>query len=513
MSPKKRNLVIVLGDQLNSDSAAFDDFDTDDDVVWMAEVAEEATHVWSHKARIAIFLSAMRHFRDALREKDFEVDYRLLDDDKNAGDLAGELASAAKRHAPDKLIVVQPGEHRVQQLLQGAAAELDLDFEVREDRHFLCTPEEFAEHAEGRKQLRMEYFYREMRRRYDVLMDGDEPEGGDWNYDEKNRASFSKDGPDDLAHIPKFGPDDLTQEVLDIVMERFASHPGDLAEFHWPVTRRNAIPALREFIADRLPRFGKYQDAMWTNEPFLHHSLLSTALNLKLLNPREVIEKAEAAYHDGDVPLPAAEGFIRQILGWREYVRGVYWLHGPEYLERNALDASESLPAFYWSGEVEMNCLSQAIRQTLRHGYAHHIQRLMVTGLYALLFGVDPAEVHRWYLAVYVDAVEWVEAPNTIGMSQYADGGVMASKPYIASGKYIKRMSNYCNGCRFNPDAAVGQDACPFTTMYWDFLARHHNNLECNNRMRMQLKNLERKSKDEIKDIRNQAKEHRAKHR
>lgn len=500
-----RHLILVLGDQLDPHSAAFDNFDRRHDAVWMAEVSAEAEHVWSHKARIAIFLAAMRHFRNRLRKRDITVHYRQLDDRGNQGDFVGELRTAVNKLRPEKLIMIQPGEWRVQNDLQQAAKKLNVELEIRPDRHFLCTHEEFAEHAEGRKQLRLEYFYRQMRRRHDVLKDGDEPEGGQWNYDKENRDAFSGDGPPDLPEPHNFTIDETTQAVLDLVEERYANHPGRLENFNWPVTSRQAKNALDDFIEKRLPQFGKYQDAMWSDEPFLYHSRLSAALNLKLLDPRDVIRAAEDAYRSGHAPLNAVEGFIRQILGWREYVRGIYWRYMPEYLERNTLDADGPLPDFYWNGDTPMNCLRQAIGQTLDYGYAHHIQRLMVTGLFALLLGVHPAEVHKWYLAVYVDAVEWVELPNTLGMSQFADDGVMASKPYAATGKYIQRMSNYCDDCPFHPSRATGDDACPFTTLYWDFLMRHRKLLSSNNRMALQVKNIDRKSKEERAAIRQQA--------
>lgn len=490
---RTRHLVLVLGDQLDAGSAALDGFDPKRDAVWMAEVTAEATHVWTHKARIALFLAAMRHFADALRSRGFAVHYTQLDDRANTGTFGGELARAAKKLRPEKLIVVEPGEHRVRVALEAAASELGLELEVRADRHFLCTVDEFRAHANGRKQLRMEFFYREMRKRTGVLMENGKPVGGAWNYDADNRESFGRDGPGMLVPPPvAFPPDQTTREVLKLVNERFADHPGALAHFDWPLTPDQARAALADFVEHRLPDFGRYQDAMWTNEPYLYHSRLSAALNLKLLDPREVIRAAEAAYRAGRVPLAAAEGFVRQILGWREYVRGVYWLHMPEYLERNELGATEPLPRFYWTGDTEMNCLRHALRQTLDYGYAHHIQRLMVTGLFALLLGADPKRVHEWYLAVYVDAVEWVELPNTLGMSQFADGGVMASKPYCASGKYVQRMSNYCTGCRFDPAEATGARACPFTTLYWDFLLKHRERLLANPRAALQAKNAAR---------------------
>lgn len=506
MARSVRHLVVVLGDQLDPASAAFDGFDAGRDAVWMAEVAGESTHVWSVKPRIALFLSAMRHHRDALRARGWTVHYRELDDPANTQTLAGELASALGRWRPERVVLVEPGEWRVGEELARVARAAGCAWEVRTDRHFLATREEFRAHAAGPKQLRMEFFYREMRRRHRVLLDAaGEPEGGQWNYDPENRGSFGVEGPGRLRAPRRFEPDATTRAVIDLVNRRFADHPGSLDEFDWPVTPAEAREALKDFVAHRLARFGEFQDAIWTGEPWLYHSRLSAAMNLKLLDPRDVIAAAERAYRAGRAPLAAAEGFIRQVLGWREYVRGVYWLHMPGYVERNALGAKEPLPAFYWTGDVPMACLRDAIGQTLRLGYAHHIQRLMVTGLYALLLGVDPRRVHEWYLAVYVDAVEWVELPNTLGMSQYADGGVMASKPYVATGKYLQRMGNACAGCRFDPAKATGAEACPFTTLYWDFLLRHERRLAGNPRMSLQVRNLVRLQPAERREIASRA--------
>ncbi len=498
-----RDLIVVLGDQLTLNSPVFDHYHPEQDVVWMAEVAEESTHVWTHKARIALFLSAMRHFRDDLLRRGFRVDYRFLDDPANRGSLGAELQAAIDRFRPRRILAVDPGEFRVREELAQVA-----QVEFLEDRHFLCSREEFARHTNGRKQLRMEFFYREMRRRYGVLMEGNQPAGGRWNFDSENRESFGKTGPSSVPAPARFAPDETTRQVFALIEQRFPGHPGQLRHFDWPVTPEQAHVALDDFIANRLPSFGRYQDAMWTGEPYLYHSCISAALNLKLLDPRDAIAAAEQAWRSGHASLAAVEGFIRQILGWREYVRGIYWQFMPEYANGNALDAHAPLPDFYWTGETEMNCLRSAIGQTLDHGYAHHIQRLMVTGLYALLAGVDPRAVHEWYLAVYVDAVEWVELPNTIGMSQFADGGVMASKPYAATGKYIQRMSNYCAGCRYQPDQATGERACPFTTLYWDFLMRNEQTLSKVPRMELQLRNLERLTPARKAEIRAQAVRH-----
>jgi deoxyribodipyrimidine photolyase-related protein len=487
-----RHLVLVLGDQLDEASSAFEGFDPTQDLVWMAEVTEESTHVWSSKQRTTVFLSAMRHFAQALAQRGWPVHYRALDAPGNRGGLADELTLAITERRPQALVLTAPGDWRVLQALRAVARAHGLPLELRDDRHFFSTVRDFAAHAQGRKQLRLEYWYRELRRRHRVLMTGDEPAGGQWNFDAENRAAFGKDGPPPLPRPTRFAPDAITLEVMALVRERLASHPGQIDTFDWPVTRAQALQALDAFVRERLPHFGQWQDAMWDGEVWLFHSHLSAALNLKLLNPREVVAAAEAAWHSGHAPLSAVEGFIRQILGWREYVRGIYWTRMPAYLDGNALDAQAALPGFFWSGDTDMACLRDALRQTLRHGYAHHIQRLMVTGLYTLLLGVKPQAVHAWYLAVYVDAVEWVELPNTLGMSQFADGGLMASKPYAASGQYIKRMSNHCQGCRFDPARSTGDQACPYTTLYWDFLLRHQPLLARNPRMTMALKHLDR---------------------
>ncbi|QIM53446.1 cryptochrome/photolyase family protein [Hydrogenophaga crocea] len=486
MTQPCRHLVVVLGDQLNRDASAFDGFDPALDRVWMCEAAEESTHVWSSQQRTVQFLAAMRHFAQALRGEGLPLHYETL----REGGLADALREAIAHWRPARLRLTQPGDWRVLQALRAAAGDTPLD--ITEDRHFLCSSARFAAHARGRRQLRMEFFYREMRREHGVLMDGDQPCGGAWNYDADNREAFGPNGPGFLPPPTRFEPDAITREVIALVQQRFADHPGQADPFGWPVNRAQALQALQVFIDERLPHFGRWQDAMWTGEPWLYHAHLAAALNLKLLNPREVIAAAEAAWRGGRVPLESAEGFIRQILGWREYVRGIYWLRMPDYAEQNALAAPHDLPAWFWTGDTPMRCLADAIGQTLRHGYAHHIQRLMVTGLFALLYGVQPQQVHAWYLSVYVDAVEWVELPNTLGMSQYADGGLLASKPYIATGRYIERMSDHCRGCRFDPGQRTGERACPFTTLYWDFLLRHEARFASHPRLALQVKNLAR---------------------
>ena len=503
-----RRLLVVLGDQLDADAALLADADPAHDAVWLCEAASEATRVWSHKARIALFLAAMRHFAERLRVRGWRVIHRALDAHDHP-DLASALAADLAALAPAEVAMTEAGEHDLQIALADAATRAGYTLRVAPDDHFLCTRDAFAQWLDGRRQPRMEHFYRWMRRDTGLLMDGDQPAGGRWNFDAENRASFGREGPGRLPAPASFAPDTTTKAVLALVEARFGDHPGALAHFDWPVTPEQAEAALADFVAHRLPRFGRYQDAIWTGEPWLYHARLSAALNLKLIDPRRACAAAEAAWRDGHAPIAAVEGFIRQILGWREYVRGLYWARMPAYRDANALGADQPLPAFYWTGDTGMACLQDAIGTTLAHGYAHHIQRLMVTGLYALLLGVVPRAIHEWYLAIYVDAVEWVELPNVIGMSQWADGGVMASKPYVASGRYLQRMSNCCSGCRYRPDVATGPKACPFTTLYWDFLDRHEQRFAGHPRLKMQINNLRRKREDERAAIRDAAAAHR----
>lgn len=499
-----RDLILVLGDQLDRDSAVFDDFDPRQDAVWMAEVDEESTRVWSHPARIVTFLSAMRHFAEDVRQRGWRVHYRKLGEHV-ATTLSAALGEDLRVLQPQRVCWVQAGEFHLEQALTQVVDGAGIPNARCVDRHFLCTPEEFADWAKGKREWRMEWFYRWQRQRHQILMEGKQPLGRQWNFDADNRRSFDARGPGWLPAPRRFTPDDITHEVIDLVRERFAAHPGALDDFDWPLTAAQAQQALDDFIEHRLPLFGRYQDAMWQAEPWLYHARLSAAMNLKLLSPRKVIDAAVVALQAGHAPLAAVEGLVRQILGWREYVRGLYWLRMPEFARENALGAEQPLPAFFWTGDTDMACLREVIGQTLRFGYAHHIQRLMVTGLFCLLYGVRPQDVHAWYLAVYVDAVEWVELPNTLGMSQYADGGRLASKPYCASGKYIQRMSNYCDGCRYRPEQSVGEQACPITTLYWDFLLRHQTRFAKHPRTALQWRNLQRLSAQEMAAISAQA--------
>lgn len=493
-----RNLVLVLGDQLDGASAAFDGFDPGLDAVLQIEAREEAIYVPQHKIRLAMFFSAMRHFREEQREQGRTTHYIRLDDPESTGTLAGELERWHGKLQPQRIIVVTPGDWRVLDKLRT----LRLPVEVRPDRHFLCSHDEFAMLADKHPHMVLETFYRHMRVKMGILMEADDsPQGGAWNYDKDNRKPFPRHGGPAIPPTTSFEPDAITREVMRLVEREFPAAPGRLGRFDLPVTRHQALAALAEFTAHRLPVFGPYQDAMLGGEAFLFHSVLSAPLNLHLLNPREVVDAALAA----GAPLASLEGFVRQVIGWRELVHGLYWQLMPGYAERNALKAELPMPRFYWTGETDMRCLAEAIAHTIDHAYAHHIERLMVLGLFALLLGVRPYDVHRWHLSMFRDAIDWVSLPNTLGMSQHADGGVIGTKPYVAAGNYINRMSDHCRHCRYDPAKALGEDACPFTTLYYDFLVRHRDRFAANARMRPQYLNLGRKSEAELQAIRRRA--------
>jgi deoxyribodipyrimidine photolyase-related protein len=496
-------LIPILGDQLSHNLSSLSGQDKNSSILLMVEVDEETSYVAHHKSKLAYILSAMRHHANDLRAAGWRVDYVKLDDAGNSGSFNSELARAIERHRFDVIRVTEASEWRVKAMLDSWADRFDVPVTVLPDSRFLASHTEFEGWAKDRKQLRMEFFYRDMRRKSGLLMDEDKPEGGQWNYDAENRKPAKCD-----MMMPKplqFKPDAVTRDVIEMVEARFPDNIGRTEKFGFAVTRRDALEQQQHFLEHALPQFGDYQDALLTGEPFLWHSVLSPYINSGLLDPLALCLEVEARYRAGKVPLNAAEGFVRQIIGWREYVRGIYWLTGPEYVNRNDLGATRGLPSFYWTGETQMHCLSQAIGQTLDFAYAHHIQRLMITGNFALLAGVEPKKVHEWYLAVYADAYEWVELPNTLGMSQYADGGMLGSKPYAASGAYINRMSDYCGSCHFDVKQRTGPDACPFNALYWDFIARNEGKLRNNPRMAMPYKNWERMAEVDKIALRRQA--------
>jgi len=497
MKPEKR-LILILGDQLDLQSSAFKDFNPQSDEVVMIESIAEAKSVWTHQAKIALFLSAMRHFAQVLIGQGYAVRYI-----KNSPlSIVETLKEQILLSEVKQVVCVEPGEWRLKQELETVAQSLGIILEIRTDDHFFCAQQEFKEWVADKKELRLEYFYRLMRKKHHILIDADgNPEGGQWNFDQDNRKPYPKKGPGMIDEPVLFESDTITQEVLQFVRKNYADHPGSIEVFHWPVTRDQALEALDYFVQYRLRNFGVYQDAMWTDTPYGWHSILSSSLNLKLLNPREVISAVLLAWKQYDLDLSTVEGFIRQILGWREFVRGMYYLDMPKMAQDNYYKHRRALPKWYWDGQTQMACMRDAIGQTLKYGYAHHIQRLMVTGNFALLAQILPKEVCDWYLAIYVDAIEWVELPNTAGMALYANGGRFTSKPYIASGAYIKRMSNYCNSCKYKPEVRFGEAACPVTSLYWNFLIDHRAEFESSPRTRLMTANLKKISSDDQKLI------------
>ena len=488
-------LRLILGDQLTETISSLDGLDPARDTVLMAEVRDECTYVRHHKKKIVLVLSAMRHFAARLRQRGVSVSYVALDDPDNTHSLRGEVLRAARRLSPERIVVTEAGEWRLHTDMSGWQEASGIAVEIADDTRFLCSHRQFRAWADGgraaaRRTLRMEFFYREMRRAHGVLMEEDAPAGGRWNFDAENRKRMPAGVR--APRAPSFAPDATTREVIALVAREFDGHFGELDGFDLPVTSEQAMLALDHFLGERLAGFGDWQDFMRGTDPVLFHALVSTSLNIGLLDPLAVCRAAELAWRDGLAPLNAVEGFVRQILGWREYVRGIYWLRMPRLGQRNALGATRRLPGFYWSGETSMRCVSQVVRDTRAHAYAHHIQRLMITGNFALLAGLDPDDVDEWYLIVYADAYQWVEMPNVRGMALFADGGEMASKPYAASGAYINRMSDYCSGCAYDVKAATGARACPFNFLYWDFIARHQDRFAGNPRMAMPARSLAR---------------------
>lgn len=488
-------LCFILGDQLSDSLPSLALIDKHDDIVFLCEVMEEATYVAHHPKKIAFLFSAMRHFAQQLRGRGYRVRYTQYNDASNTGSFEKELYRTIAEENISELHVTHPGEWRVLQKMETLKKQLGIPFTIHEDTRFLCSIDEFNTWGKGKKQWRMEYFYRMMRQKYHLLMDNQgNPIGGTWNYDAQNRKNANQ-----IKKFPTrstYPIDAVTLEVLQLVENEFTGHFGQLRPFHFAVTREMALCEANFFINHCLACFGDYQDAMLSNEVNLYHSRLSFYLNAGLLLPLEVCCMAEEAFKQGLAPLNAVEGFIRQILGWREYVRGIYWLMMPDYAHRNYFNASKPLPSLFWGKDTQMFCLKQVVLQTKIEAYSHHIQRLMITGNFALLTGLNPKEVCDWYLAVYADAYEWVELPNTLGMALYADGGVMASKPYAASGKYIQKMSNFCKSCLYNPGEVLGENACPFNSLYWNFIAQYQDKLKSNSRLHYAYLNWDKMSQE-----------------
>jgi deoxyribodipyrimidine photolyase-related protein len=487
-------LRLILGDQLSSEISSLDGIDASKDIILMCEIWNEATYVKHHKKKIAFLFSAMRHFARELKESGYNVEYVKLNDKDNTGFFKTEVERTVKKHNFDHIVVTHPGEYRVLKDMQSWQQDFGIPVKIKSDDRFLCTTDEFAKWAKDRKQLRLENFYREMRKKYSILMNGSDPVGGQWNYDSENRKP-----PKSGLKIPKpysSDADGISQEVIDMVAEHFSDHFGDLDPFYFAVTRDQALQALHLFIEHRLKDFGNFQDAMIEGEPWMYHSHIGFYLNCGLLLPMECVKAAEEAFNQDKAPLNSVEGFIRQIIGWREYVRGIYWLKMPDYANENFFGAKRNLPDFYWTAETKMNCIRQCVLETKKNAYAHHIQRLMVLGNFALISGIDPVQVNEWFLIVYADAYEWVELPNVSGMILFADGGVLASKPYAAGANYINKMSNYCKNCSYQVAKKNGPNACPFNYLYWDFLARNRDKLQSNHRISMMYKTYDRMDED-----------------
>ena len=497
MSTPNPQLILVLADQLGMNNPALCDARPGIDRVLLAEVAEEACYVRHNRHKIVLLFSAMRHFADALRAQGFEVIYYRLSDD--IASLEAAVARATTACDIKHLRVCSPGEFRLWHAMSGWAASLGIAVDVLDDSRFLSSLADFNRWAEGRKQLRMEYFYRDMRKRYGILLDDGEPVGGKWNYDADNRVGWRNQVA--IPERPDITPDAITEQVIAEVTEAFPDNPGDLRQFRLAVIHADAEQQFEWFCQYALAHFGTYQDALVEESPWVFHSLISMYLNCGLLEPLAVCQRVEQAFRSGECSLSAAEGFIRQVLGWREYVRGIYWRFMPEYAEHNTFEAARPLPDFFWTASTDMRCLSKALEQSLDLGYAHHIQRLMVIGNFALLAGLNVKAVCDWYLAVYVDAYEWVELPNTAGMALHADFGVMASKPYAASGKYIQKQGNHCKQCRYNPAKTTGDEACPYNSLYWHFIDRHSSYLEKNARMGLILANWRKRDESEKRAI------------
>ena len=487
-------LRIILNNHLSHNISSLNGV-TKNDIILFIEAKDQYTKPKHHQKKIAFLLSAMRCFAYELQQKSWQVVYVKLNDATNSGNLCLEITKAYQKFNCQKAIITMPSNYQLKEDLE----KLTINLDILEDTSFLATRKFFQNWAENKKQPRMEFFYREMRVKHRILMQNNKPLGGKWNYDQENRK-FPKHQIN-LPPLPKIPLNNITQEVLELTKEHFHDHFGDLLPFDFATTRKDALILLHDFINNRLAFFGDYQDAMLIDEPYLYHSILSHYLNVGLLNPLECIKLAEEFLHKNPQSLNAVEGFIRQILGWREYVNGIYWLKMPQYAKENFLQAHNKLPQFYWSGNTKLNCLASCVKQTKKYAYAHHIQRLMVLGNFALLAGVEPKELNDWYLLVYADAWQWVEMPNVSGMVLFADGGYLASKPYIASGSYINKMSNYCQKCSYNLQEKTGKTACPFNYLYWNFLLKHQHKLKHNPRLSIAYSQLNKMNTSQQKQI------------
>ena len=502
--PQLKRLRLILGDQLNERHSWFQK--TQDNVTYvLMEVRQETDYVKHHIQKVACFFATMRAFSRGLIERGHRVIYLRLDDPSNDQNFETNLKKLIRKEKFTHFEYLLPDEVRLDEALKAITGKLGIPNSVQDSEHFLTRRQDIKDIFADKRQYFMETFYRFMRKKHDILMEGNKPSGGKWNYDASNRRRY-----DNAVPIPEpivFGNDvsKITEMIHNAKVKTFGEiQPKALI---WPVNRLQAVMALNDFLINRLHHFGTYQDAMTCKSWSVFHSRLSFALNTKILNPLEVIHAAVDTWKKNSkvIGIQQIEGFIRQILGWREYMRGMYWALMPEFANLNFFNHTQALPRFYWDGQTKMNCLKMAIGQSLKRAYAHHIQRLMITGNFALLSGVHPDEVDAWYLGIYIDAVQWVEITNTRGMSQYADGGIIATKPYVASANYIHSMSDYCQECHYNYRAGYGERACPFNSLYWDFLDRHRSKLNKNPRVALMYRTWDRKDGSEKEKILTQA--------
>lgn len=508
MSPQTGpTLRLVLGDQLNPLHSWFGEVHPDRVYVLM-EVRSETDYVRHHAQKVLGIFAAMRALAEQLKADGHRVRYVAIDQPSNRQSITANLDALIAHYGAAAVQYQAPDEWRLDAQLRAWATTCPVPVERVDSEHFLTERGEAQRLFAGKKQWLMERFYRQQRRKHHVLMAPDgQPAGGQWNFDADNRKPWHGTPPAPTDARPRHDHSALWRTIVAAGVQTMGH--AQAAAFRWPLNRSEALQQLEHFIAHALPHFGDHQDAISGQSWHLFHSLLSFALNTKMLHPREVVQRAEQAWRKGQAPLHATEGFIRQILGWREYVRGVYWAHMPGYTEANQLQHHQPLPAWFWTGETRMACLASAIGQSLEHAYAHHIQRLMVIGNFALLAGLDPIELHHWYLGIYIDAFEWVEAPNTLGMSQWADGGRLATKPYVSSAAYLQRMGDHCKGCAYDPKTRVGDNACPFNALYWDFFDRHRGPFEGNPRLGMVYRQLAHMAPQTLQALREQAAVHR----
>ncbi len=497
-------LILILIDQLSLDISSLTRFAIDsNDRVLLYENHQDFTEVKHHKKKIAFQISCMRHFKELLQQKKIKVIHHAINTKDNKASYINKIKKIVEQKKISEIVITKPSSYNKLQEIKKIKNFCKI--EILADDRFLMSDDDFSSWADGKKELRMEFLYRLARKKHNILIKDNKPIGGKWNYDSSNRSPIS----DDKLKIPKqkiIKLDEISQECCQLVEKNYGSHFGDIDPFYFATTRKDALKILDDFIKNRLPLFGKYQDAMLENEPWLFHSHISFYLNNGLLSPMECIKKAEAAYYDKKAPIESTEGFIRQILGWREYIRGIYWYKMPKYEKENFLDATKKLPDFYWSGNTSMNCIKQCVTETKENAYAHHIQRLMILGNFALIAQIKPSAVNEWYHIVYADAYQWVELPNVTGMILFADGGVVASKPYAASGNYINKMSNYCKNCQYSPTKKEGESACPFNYLFWNFLLENQKNLGKNQRLTFMYSTLKKMSPEKIKKIKGDSK-------